>query len=83
MRRTVRTVCTLAIPSHAASTSGLSGRTFPRRQPPSAQITAQQSPSSIRSLRAWALNPPNTTEWIAPTRAQARTAMASSGIIGM
>ena len=28
-------------------------------------------------------NPPNTTEWTAPMRAQASIAIAASGIIGM
>ena len=55
----------------------------PRRQPPSAVITAQQPPSSIRSSRDCALKPPKTTEWMAPMRAQASMAMAASGIIGM
>ena len=39
--------------------------------------------SLLRSAMASAENPPKTTEWTAPIRAQASMAMASSGIIGM
>ena len=38
--------------------------------------------SSIRLRSASALNPPNTTLWAAPMRAQASMLIAASGIIG-
>jgi hypothetical protein len=38
--------------------------------------------SWMRSRSAAAEKPPNTTEWIAPMRAQASMAIGSSGIIG-
>ncbi len=46
-------------------------------------MTSLASASSIRLFSAVAENPPNTTEWIAPSRAQASMAIGSSGIIGM
>ena len=39
--------------------------------------------SSMRVASSFAAKPPNTTEWIAPMRAQASMAIAASGIIGM
>jgi hypothetical protein len=41
------------------------------------------SQSVIRPASASGEKPPNTTEWIAPIRAQASRANAASGIIGM
>ena len=38
--------------------------------------------SSIRRASSCAANPPNTTEWTAPSRAQASIAITASGIIG-
>jgi hypothetical protein len=38
--------------------------------------------SLIRSLSDSGENPPNTTEWIAPMRAQASIEIAASGISG-
>ncbi len=37
----------------------------------------------MREARLTLANPPNTTEWMAPMRAQASIANAASGIIGM
>ena len=37
----------------------------------------------IRLASSGEANPPNTTEWIAPIRAQASIAMTVSGTIGM
>ncbi len=37
----------------------------------------------MRPANASGEKPPNTTEWIAPMRAQASIATAASGIIGM
>ena len=39
--------------------------------------------SSMRVARLAAAKPPNTTEWIAPMRAQASIANTASAIIGM
>ncbi len=39
--------------------------------------------SSIRAARLAAANPPNTTEWIAPSRTVASIANTASGTIGM
>jgi hypothetical protein len=39
--------------------------------------------SSMRLASSSAAKPPNTTEWIAPSRAQASMANTVSGIIGM
>jgi hypothetical protein len=39
--------------------------------------------SSMRVASSFAAKPPNTTEWIAPMRAQASMPIAASGIMGM
>ena len=39
--------------------------------------------SSMRVASSREENPPNTTEWTAPIRAQASMAMAASGTMGM
>ena len=39
--------------------------------------------SVTRVASSFAAKPPNTTEWIAPMRAQASMAITASGIIGM
>ena len=39
--------------------------------------------SVIRLASSGDANPPNTTEWIAPIRAQASIAITASGTIGM
>ena len=62
--------------------SALSGNTRPPRSPASAVISIRASQSWILSLSAAAEKPPNTTEWIAPMRAQASMTIGSSGIIG-
>jgi hypothetical protein len=41
------------------------------------------SASSIRLASSCDAKPPNTTEWIAPIRAQASIAITASGTIGM
>ena len=82
-RRTTMTCSTLGHSATASSTAGLSGSTLPRRKPPSAVITSFACASLMRSARALALNPPNTTECVAPMRAHASMATAASGIIGM
>ena len=55
----------------------------PPRTPSSAVITTRDAQSSMRPLSASGEKPPNTTEWMAPMRAQASMATAASGIIGM
>ena len=68
---------------NAASAVSLSGMIFPRRYPPSAVIKILALASAMRSARALALNPPNTTECTAPTRAQPSIAIGSSGTMGI
>ena len=67
----------------AASTFFLSGSWVPRRQPPSAVITATAWASWLRSAIASLEKPPKITECTAPIRAQASIAITSSGVIGM
>ena len=61
----------------------LRGVIFAPLNPPSEVIRILQSASLILSDNDFAENPANTTEWIAPILAQAKTAIANSGIIGM
>ncbi len=82
VRVTTITVGTSRV-SRAVSTLRLSGIFLPPRTPSSAVITAQASQSAMRPARLSGEKPPNTTEWIAPIRAQASIAAAASGIIGM
>jgi hypothetical protein len=51
--------------------------------PQEAESTALGLASSMRVASSLAAKPPNTTEWIAPMRAQASMATTASGIIGM
>ena len=51
--------------------------------PASAVIISLGLASSMREARLCEAKPPNTTEWIAPSRAQASIANTASGIIGM
>ena len=67
----------------AASSSGMYGTTRPGSMPQEAAITAFGCASSIRVASSGAAKPPNTTEWIAPRRAQASIATSASGTIGM
>ena len=69
--------------ANAVSTFFFSGMGLPPRTPSSAVITAHASQSAMRPARLSGEKPPNTTEWIAPIRAQASIAAAASGIIGM
>ncbi len=83
VRVTTRTFSTVRQPlSRAASTVALSGTTLPRRQPPSAVMIILQPASLTRSRMAVSEKPPKMTEWVAPRRAQASSAMGSSGIMG-
>ena len=67
----------------ASSSSGLYGTTLPAREPASAETMTFGLASSMRVARLTEAKPPNTTEWIAPMRAQASIANTASGTIGM
>ena len=74
VRSTTTTVDTFGQSARAFSTFFFSGTYLPPRTPSSAVITVRQSASLMRSRRASGEKPPNTTEWIAPIRAQASIA---------
>ena len=82
--RTTSTVSTVWVPGSfsAASTLAFSGTLRPPRRPSSAVMISLLPQSPTRSAMELAANPPNTTEWIAPMRAQASIATAASTIIG-
>ena len=67
----------------ASSEISFKGVIFAPLNPPSAVIRILQSASLILSESDFAENPANTTECIAPILAQAKTAIANSGTIGM
>ena len=85
VRRTTTTVSTLVVSGRdsASSTFFFSGIFLLARTPSSAVITSLHCESAMRPASASGEKPPNTTEWIAPTRAQASIATVASGIIGM
>ena len=58
----------------ASSALAFSGTVLPPRRPSSAVMTQLESQSWMRSARLSGEKPPNTTEWIAPMRAQASMA---------
>ena len=68
--------------TNASSAIRFRSMTFVPRNPPSAVISSLHEESLMRLDSAWDEKPPNTTEWIAPMRAQAKTAKANSGIMG-
>ena len=51
--------------------------------PHDAEMMTRGFASSMRVASSRAANPPKTTEWMAPIRAQASMAMTASGIMGM
>ena len=57
--------------------------TRPGSIPQEAAMIAFGRASSIRTASSGAAKPPNTTEWIAPSRAQASIPTSASGTIGM
>ncbi len=67
----------------APSSSGLYGTMRPGSMPQDALSTIAGLASSMRVASSFDAKPPNTTEWIAPMRAQASIAIAASGTIGM
>ena len=74
---------TLGQLSKASSAISFKGITLSPRKPPSAVISIAHWASFIRAAKAEEENPAKTTECIAPIRAQAKTAIVNSGIIGM
>ena len=72
--RTTSTVSTVLVPGifSAASTLAFSGTFLPPRRPSSAVMISLLGQSATRSAMDCGAKPPNTTEWIAPTRAQAQ-----------
>ena len=56
--------------------------TRPGSRPQEAETITFGRASAMRLASSAAANPPNTTEWIAPSRAQASIATAASGTIG-
>ncbi len=67
----------------ASSSKGLYASTLPPREPASALMMTLGVASSMREASDTDAKPPNTTEWIAPMRAQASIANAACAIIGM
>jgi len=74
VRWTISTEVTLGACGRAASTFSFSGTRLPARRPSSAVITSLDPQSLIRPANASGEKPANTTEWIAPIRAQASMA---------
>ena len=66
----------------AASSSGLYSITRLPSMPQEAETTTVGCASSMRTASSFGANPPNTTEWTAPSRAQASMATTASGTIG-
>jgi hypothetical protein len=60
----------------------LTSAVLPLRRAPSAQIRALAFETSMRSRTELGENPPKTTLWTAPMRAQASIDTTTSGIIG-
>ena len=81
--RTTTTVLTPAARSQAASVFALSGILRPPRMPSSAVTMQSDLQSVMRPASESGEKPPNTTEWMAPMRAQASMEIAASRIIGM
>ena len=77
------TCFTLGQAFRASSALAFSGTRRPPRRPSSAVISRVEPQSWMRLARLSGENPPNTTEWIAPIRAQASIATVASTTIGM
>ena len=69
--------------SIALSSSGLYSTLRAGSMPQEAERMTFGSASSIRVASSRAANPPKTTEWIAPIRAQASIETIASGTIGI
>jgi hypothetical protein len=72
-----------ALRSRAASSIGLYSTTRLGSIPQLAATMTTGLASSMRAASSAGANPPNTTEWIAPSRAQASIVTTASGTIGM
>ena len=72
-----------AASSMARSSSGLYGTTRPGSMPQEAVRITLGRASVMRLASSGDAKPPNTTEWIAPIRAQASMPITASGTIGM
>src|ERR1044072_4505880 len=83
VRLTTTTVVTPPALSAAASVFAFSGTVFSPRSPSSAVPTTVDLQSSMRPASESGEKPPNTTERIAPMRAQASIAYAASGTTSM
>ena len=68
--------------SMARSSSGLYSTTRCTSMPQLADTITFGRASSMRIASSFGANPPNTTEWTAPIRAQASMATTASGTIG-
>ena len=66
-----------------ASRNGLYSTTRLGSMPHEAETMTLGAASSIRAASPAGAKPPKTTEWIAPSRAQASIATTASGTIGM
>ena len=82
VRRTTMHLPTDGQRARASSMLAFKGIVRPPRTPSSAVTTRLESQSWMRPAIDSGEKPPKITEWIAPIRAQASTATASSGIIG-
>src|SRR3546814_18874937 len=78
VRCTTKTVFTPGQFFSAVSVLAFSGILRPPRRPSSAVMTQLDSQSWMRPARASGEKPPNTPEWMAPVRAQARMAEAAT-----
>jgi hypothetical protein len=67
----------------ASSSSGLYLTIRPGSRPQLADKITFGLAASMRVASSFAAKPPNTTEWMAPMRAQASIPIADSGTIGM
>ncbi len=81
VRRSTRQRSIDGVSAIAASAISFSGTTLPRRHAPSPVMSTLHSASLIRSRSESEVNPPNTTECAAPSRAHASIATGSSGTI--
>ena len=77
------TFCTVSHCVNASSITAFNGISLLPLKPPSAVITNAHAASMIRSAIDCAEKPPKTTECMAPILAQAKTAMANSGTMGI
>ena len=82
VRRTTSTCSTWSSPATASSAAAFTATAVPRRNCPSLVMSSFAPVSATRKRSASAENPPNTSEWIAPSRAIASVAMTVSSSTG-